>query len=674
MKNMYKGTLLFGIVAILLLSACDGKDSHTAPISPNNITPTVISHAAQNVSVGENVTLDGSASSDSNGDVLTYRWTLTSKPPTSNAVLAQPNQSSSNFFADVAGAYEATLVVNDGFIDSASTVVLVTAKANVSNTAESPETEQVIPAADAGTTQNVRRNNLVILNGSGSSDANKAILTYQWTLTSKPKKSTATLINATSAKPTFTADLAGTYIASLVINNGDLGSPAATVSINVNATPIASAGSAQKVIPNSLVTLNGGGSSDGNNDPLTYHWLLTSKPTTSAATLKNVMSATPIFTADISGTYTASLIVNDGMENSLPATVTVEADIPVFAFSSNAEESAITTYAVDKKSGFLTNIATTMTGARPISMVVHPSQKYLYVAHMDANSVAVFSINAANGHLTKLSSIPVETTEYSSTVKPAFISGDVEGRFVYVASQVTNNITGSFTTTVSAFSVNQSTGNLARVSSVFPPLNNWSIDTHPNGKTAYIPSYNKNNITTYAIEQSTGALSPIGVAKTGFGPSSVSVEPNGKFAYTSNFKQNTISVFAINQSEGALPLGSLTNTGNTVSVDKGPVFITIHQSGKFLYVGNHDAGNISIFSIDQTSGLLTPINTVVSSLSFLQGISTLTIDPLGKFLYAMTPGSGIWIFSINQMTGDLKEVRREFARSDRQIVFTKVLG
>ena len=72
----------------------------------------------------------------------------------------------------------------------------------------------------------------------------------------------------------------------------------------------------------SVVQLNGGGT-DPQSRPLTYLWSLTTKPNGSTAALSSPTSRTPTFTADLVGNYVAQLIVNNGVENSLPATVTI---------------------------------------------------------------------------------------------------------------------------------------------------------------------------------------------------------------------------------------------------------------------------------------------------------------------------------------------------------------
>ncbi len=186
----------------------------------------------------------------------------------------------------------------------------------------------VAPVANAGAAQSVLTGTLVTLDGSASSDANSDALTYAWSLSSKPAGSGAALLSPTSVKPTFTADVAGTYVASLTVNDGKLSSSPATVSVTAtvgNIAPVANAGPAQSVAAGTLVTLDGSASSDANNDALTYSWSLTSRPTGSSAALLSPASVKPTFTADAAGSYVASLTVNDGKISSTPATVSVTA-------------------------------------------------------------------------------------------------------------------------------------------------------------------------------------------------------------------------------------------------------------------------------------------------------------------------------------------------------------
>ncbi len=90
------------------------------------------------------------------------------------------------------------------------------------------------PRAHAGAEQTVARGSVVSLSGSAT-DVNNDRLTYRWTLVSKPAGSNASLSGANTATPTFTADLAGSYVASLVVDDGRLSSAAAAVTVTATA-------------------------------------------------------------------------------------------------------------------------------------------------------------------------------------------------------------------------------------------------------------------------------------------------------------------------------------------------------------------------------------------------------------------------------------------------------
>ncbi len=291
----------------------------TVVISASGDPPVADAGGNQSVNTGDTVTLDGSGSSDPDGDPITYAWVLSTRPAGSGATLSNPTAESPTFVADVAGSYVATLTVNDGTQNSAPDTASITASDIAVNAP---------PVADAGPDATVIEGAVVGLSGAGSFDPDTAPnpqLTYAWSLT-RPAGSSAVLSSANTVTSSFTADLPGTYIATLVVNDGaaDSSPDSAVFTVLANAPPLAKAGPDQSVDTGSLVQLNGGASSDPEGDPLTFAWTL-SRPAGSAATLSSPGSATPSFTADVEGAYTATLVVNDGNSDSAPDSVLITA-------------------------------------------------------------------------------------------------------------------------------------------------------------------------------------------------------------------------------------------------------------------------------------------------------------------------------------------------------------
>ena len=283
----------------------------TVTISTLNSKPVANAGPDQSVYVGNTAYLDGSKSSDVDGDPLTYRWSFISIPAGSAATLISPSTIKPSFVLDVHGTYAVQLTVNDGQVDSAPDTVTIS-------------TLNSKPVANAGPDQSVYVGDTVYLDGSKSSDVDGGLLTYRWSFISIPAGSAATLISPSAVKPSFVLDVHGTYVVQLIVNDGQVDSAPATVTIStLNSKPVANAGPDQSVYVGSTVYLDGSKSSDVDGDPLTYRWSFTNKPTGSVAALSDQTIKKPTFAVDLPGTYVVQLIVNDGLLDSAPATVTV---------------------------------------------------------------------------------------------------------------------------------------------------------------------------------------------------------------------------------------------------------------------------------------------------------------------------------------------------------------
>ena len=102
------------------LTVSDGQLTSTddVDVTTVNVAPVANAGPDQTVHEGDLVRLDGSASSDANGNQLSYRWSFLARPQGSSAQLSSATVVNPTFTADVDGVYTLQLIVNDTIVDS----------------------------------------------------------------------------------------------------------------------------------------------------------------------------------------------------------------------------------------------------------------------------------------------------------------------------------------------------------------------------------------------------------------------------------------------------------------------------------------------------------------------------------------------------------------------------
>jgi len=136
----------------------DGHPINGTPRARNSATnkpPVADAGPDQTVNVGDLVQLDGSGSSDPDGDPLTYSWSFIARPTGSVAALSDPHIADPTFVADVAGDYSLELVVDDGRGGTDSDQVTIAAnappQADFSFVPEHPLVEELVQFTDRST-------------------------------------------------------------------------------------------------------------------------------------------------------------------------------------------------------------------------------------------------------------------------------------------------------------------------------------------------------------------------------------------------------------------------------------------------------------------------------------------------------------------------------------------
>lgn len=125
-----------------------------------------------------------------------------------------------------------------------------------------------------------------------------------------------------------------------------------------------------------------------------------------------------------------------------------------------------------------------------------------------------------------------------------------------------------------------------------------------------------------------------------------------RFAYAPNLNDQSISIYAINSTTGVLtPVG-------VISDFLGPTQVVPGSSGKFAYVLEGGTNTLSTFAIDPATGALQSSGIPPQSLGGTGGLPFEgTIDPTGRFLYIANPNlNNVSIFSLDPATGAPTEV------------------
>jgi len=186
-------------------------------------TPTANAGPDRTIGPGGTIQLDGNASSDPEGQPLTYSWSVAAKPAGSTAELTNATSVNPTFHPDKGGQYTIRLTVSDGRHTSAPAEVRIT----VTNTRPTAiityqqQTEDIVSVP-------------IQLDGAGSSDLDGQALTYKWTFVSKPAGSAAQFSDASIVSPSFVPDLPGDYTVQLVVNDGFDDSVPAYVTISIH--------------------------------------------------------------------------------------------------------------------------------------------------------------------------------------------------------------------------------------------------------------------------------------------------------------------------------------------------------------------------------------------------------------------------------------------------------
>jgi len=358
------------------------------------------------------------------------------------------------------------------------------------------------------------------------------------------------------------------------------------------------------------------------------------------------------------GNATIGTISNGGLYTA-PAAVPNPAAVTVTAVSA----------ADNTKSGSAT---ATVTAPPPITVTVSPN-----AANVVVNATQQFTATVTNTSNTAV------TWKVNGVTGGSSAAGTISNAGLYTAPI---SVPNPATVTVTAVSVADGTksGSAAVTVASAPVItvtvapNSANVAVNGNQQFTATVTGTANTAVTWQVDNVTGGNATVGtISGTGSytGPSSVpspatvtvkavSTADNTKsgtsnvtvtaaavarFAYVSSFPDNKIAIYSVNDTTGLL---SPTTTVSLPSASN-PGFLGMHPSGKFLYSLNKGTSTVSIFAVNTTSGALTAAGSAATS----GGPFYMVFSPNGNYAYVTCDAaSSVLAFSVNTTTGGLTAV------------------
>jgi 6-phosphogluconolactonase (cycloisomerase 2 family) len=346
-------------------------------------------------------------------------------------------------------------------------------------------------------------------------------------------------------------------------------------------------------------------------------------------------------------------------------------EIGAFAYVTNSGDNTVTGYVVDFNSGALLPLpAPVASGAQPSSIVdgcyVNDNTLgTLYVANAGSASVSAYSVDLNSGLFSLITNPPT-----TAGTTPAFVAFNSYLCEAFVVNNGANT-TSAYLTDPTSGALTETTGSPFSTAGTGPVgATNLNSSVESNFATEYVVNSGSNSIQGYSVDATTGALAAISTpVATGTSPSAVIQtqigEPSLPFIYVTNQGSNSISQFSENQTTGVLTAISDPATGTPlppVATGQGPTAITlvpVSIDNFYVYVANGLDGTVSVYSYDALSALAEGALTNVATVAVGSNPVSLTYGNVGgqTYLYVVNGASNdVSVFSIDLTTGALTAV------------------
>ncbi|MEJ8819322.1 lactonase family protein [Lacibacter sp. H407] len=323
----------------------------------------------------------------------------------------------------------------------------------------------------------------------------------------------------------------------------------------------------------------------------------------------------------------------------------------------NAGSEGIYTYRFDARTGEVTANSSVKT-SNPSYLAVSPDSKYVYAVNSDKDGmVSAFQFNKQDGSLKFLNKVT------SAGSDPCYISINKKGNILVAGNYNTGNLSvmevrqdGQVNQPKQIIQLKGNSVNRSRQEKAHVHATVFS----PDYKFLLVPDLGTDKVMIYKVAPNSGALQPADQpfvdVNAGAGPRHLTFHPKLNIVYLIEELTGTISVF--NYKDGAMSV--LQNTSShpmSYQGAYGSADIHVSPDGRFLYGSNRgDANSISIFSIDQETGMIQPVGFQPTLGIHPRNFS---FDPTGNFLLVANRDSDeVVIFKVDKQTGQLEDTKK----------------
>jgi len=339
------------------------------------------------------------------------------------------------------------------------------------------------------------------------------------------------------------------------------------------------------------------------------------------------------------------------------------ADTPLVFVTAYAagEKGAIHAYQLDLATAQLNQIHKTMDVELPYFLAVSPNNKFLYSLHTENSGdekteyVVAFELVGRTGQLKFLGRQPALGTS------ACYLDVDTTGRTVLVANYRAGSV-ASFPVRDDGSLSEASTFVQHEGSSVDPARQEGphahSIVVSPDNRFAFVADLGLDQVLGYRLDAATAGLSPNAPpfvkSQPGAGPRHLTFHPNGKKIYVINELADSVTMFDYDETSGTLtPQQTISTLPKDFDGSNHCADLKITPSGRFLYGTNRGHDSIAAYQIGDDGRL-----TLLSIQPSLGGSpQNLAITGDGKLLLcANISGNNVVVFRIDAKTGALTSV------------------